>query len=209
MRCCAKCPSINLLDQETDDQYSNTSPSIRCHIYHIIVRCSTHGRPLLTDKNNFRKCKQDYALEQSTKIYPRNELVMMETTISNFHTSFYIPEIQKLAFHIPRVQIIGTNHCGESRRTVFKYIESFQDVLCCRDYAEMAVASFSHQIKSEHYGGNRSVSIEGISLEHFNAFPQTEINSSTKSCPRHAVFNYFCQMIVNKILPLLLHTAKF
>ena len=28
MRCCAKCPSIHLTDQEKDDQYSNTSPSI-------------------------------------------------------------------------------------------------------------------------------------------------------------------------------------
>ena len=46
---------------------------------------------------------------------------MMETTISNFHTSFFfIPEIHMLAFHIPHVQILGTNHCGESHRTVFK-----------------------------------------------------------------------------------------
>ena len=37
----------------------------------------------------------------------RKELVMMETTISNFHTSFYIPETQKLAFHIKHVQILG------------------------------------------------------------------------------------------------------
>ena len=35
------------------------------------------------------------------------------------------------------------------------------------------------------------MSIEGISLEHFSVLPQTEINSSTKSCPRHAVFHYF------------------
>ena len=27
----------------------------------------------------------------------------METTISNFHTSFYIPEIHKLAFHLTHV----------------------------------------------------------------------------------------------------------
>ena len=33
--------------------------------------------------------------------------------------------------------------------------------------------------------------VEGISLEIFNALPQTEINSSMKSCPRHAVFHYF------------------
>ena len=34
------------------------------------------------------------------------------------------------------------------------------------------------------------MSIEGIALEHFNALPQTEIKSSTKSCPRHSVFPY-------------------
>ena len=50
---------------------------------------------------------------------------MMETTISNFHTSLYIPEIQKLAFHIPHVQIMGTNDCCESRQTAFKRLKSF------------------------------------------------------------------------------------
>ena len=64
-------------------------------------------------------------------------------------------------------------------------------MLCLRDYDESVVASFAYQIQSEYCGGNRSVSIEGISLEHFSALPQTEINSSTKSCPRHAVFHSF------------------
>ena len=72
----------------------------------------------------------------------------METTISNFRTSFFIPEIHKLAFHIPRVQILGKNHCVESCRTVFKRRELFQDLLCFRDYAERVVASFSNQIQS-------------------------------------------------------------
>ena len=35
------------------------------------------------------------------------------------------------------------------------------------------------------------MSNEGIAAEHISALPQTEINSSTKPCPRHAVFNYF------------------
>ena len=90
---------------------------------------------------------------------------MMETTISNFDTSFYIPEIHKLAFHILPVQILGKNHCGDSRRNAFKLRESFQDVLCCRDYAERVVSSFPHQIQSSYYGGNISMSIEGISLD--------------------------------------------
>ena len=74
---------------------------------------------------------------------------------------------------------------------MFKLRETLQDVLCCRDYSERAVANFLNQIQSEYYGGNISVSIESIALEHFSALPQAEINSSTKSCPRHAVFNYF------------------
>ena len=67
----------------------------------------------------------------------------------------------------------------------------FQDVLCRRDYAERVVASFANQIQSEYYGGNRSVPIEDIALEHFSAAPQADINSSTLSRPRHAVFHYF------------------
>ena len=74
---------------------------------------------------------------------------MMETIISNFHTSFYILEIHKLAFCIPHVQILGTNHCGNSHQTAFKCRKSFQDVLCRRDYADSrVVASFPYQIQS-------------------------------------------------------------
>ena len=89
---------------------------------------------------------------------------MMETTISDFHTSFYKPAIQKLTFHIPYVRILGTNHCGEMRSTALKGHELFQDVLCPRDYAERLVAIFSNQIQSEYYGVNILVSIEGIAL---------------------------------------------
>ena len=72
---------------------------------------------------------------------------MMETTISEFNTSFYIPAIQKLAFHLPHVRILGTNHCVEMRHTALKRRELFQDVLCCRDYAERVVASFANKIQ--------------------------------------------------------------
>ena len=105
---------------------------------------------------------------------------MMETTISNFHTSFYIPEIHNLTFVITHVQILVTDHCGDSCRTAFKHHESFQDVLCRSDYYEGLVVSFSHQIQSEYYGRIRSVSVEFISLEISNALLQTEINSPPK-----------------------------
>ena len=148
LRCCAKCTSINIHDQETDYQYPNTSPSIRFHLNHLIASCTKHVRLPLTDNKSCLKFQQDYASGKSPKIYTRKDVVIMETTISNFHTSFYIPEIHKLKFHIPHVQILDTNHCGDSLRSVFKRRESFQNVLCRRDYAEMLVTIFAHQIQS-------------------------------------------------------------
>ena len=92
--------------------------------------------------------KKEYLPDSSKKIHTRKELVITETKISDFHTSFYIPDIQKLAFHLPHVRVLDTNHCGEMRHTAFKRRELFQDVLCCRDYAERVVARFANQIQS-------------------------------------------------------------
>ena len=149
MRCCARCPCVNIPDQETYYQYSETTHSIRFHIYHLILSCTAHGRIPLNDKNICGICKQDSAREKSTNIYTRKELVITDTKFSNCHKSLYIPEIQKLEFHLPHVHILGTNNCGDSRLTTFKHRESCQDVLCHRDYTDMIVASFAHQIQSE------------------------------------------------------------
>ena len=120
MQCCAKCPIVNLPDQEIDYQYSNSSPSIRFSHFSYNFTLFNTWKASVKWQNNCRKCKQDYTSEESTNIYTRKELVMIKTAISNFHTSFYITSIQKLAFHIPHVQILGTSHYGDSRWTKFK-----------------------------------------------------------------------------------------
>ena len=74
---------------------------------------------------------------------------MMEKTIYGFHTTFYILTIQKLAFHLPHVRILGTNHCDSIQCTAFKRSELFQDVLCLHEYAERVVASSACQIQPE------------------------------------------------------------
>ena len=90
--------------------------------------------------------KQESSSDESTNIYTRKELDMMEKKSSDFCTSFYIPAIQKLAFYLPYLRILGTNHCGEMQCTAFKCRELFRDVLCCRDYAERVVARCFNQI---------------------------------------------------------------
>ena len=72
---------------------------------------------------------------------------MTETTISDFHTSLYIPYIQGLAFNLPHMSILDKNHCSELQHTAFKHCELFQYVICSYDYAERVVASFANQIQ--------------------------------------------------------------
>ena len=52
------------------------------------------------------------------------------------------------------------------------------------------------------------MSIEGIALENFTAFPKADINSTTPSHQPRAVLHSFYLMIANRMLPLLLHTAN-
>ena len=68
LKCCAECLRINLPDQETDNQNSDTTRSIRFHIYYLIARCKKHGRLPLTDKKSCCECQQDTASRQPTKI---------------------------------------------------------------------------------------------------------------------------------------------
>ena len=43
LRYCDERPCIKITDQETDNKNSDTTPSIRFHIYHIIAPCTDHG----------------------------------------------------------------------------------------------------------------------------------------------------------------------
>ena len=96
LRFCAKLPCINLPDQETYNQYSDTTPSIRFHIYHIISCYIYHDLFPLKNNKICRMCKQVSSSDKSTKIYTRKELAMMGKTIFDSRTSFYIPSIKKV-----------------------------------------------------------------------------------------------------------------
>ena len=57
--CWVKCPCINIPDQETDNQYSERTPPIWFHIYHVILPCNSHGRITLKDKKLCFTYKQE------------------------------------------------------------------------------------------------------------------------------------------------------
>ena len=69
-RCCAECQHINLPYQETNKKDEETTPSIKFHIYHIIARCTAHGRIPSKDKEICYVCKQESSPGKSTKYTP-------------------------------------------------------------------------------------------------------------------------------------------
>ena len=190
LHCCPNCPQINLPDQLSDIHHSSTSTSISFHIYHLIACYIVHGRLPLDEKEICSLCLQYTDNVSTTKLYIRKELIMMETYIDYFHTNLYIPSIQNLEFHLPHIRTIGTNPSGNTRCESFKICRENQYLSCCRYYAEILVASFAHQMQSEYYGGNQSVSIEGIALDKFSAPTLIETSSTPKECTHHTVFSF-------------------
>ena len=61
-------------------------------------------------------------------------------------------------------------------------------MLCHRDYSEIVVASFAHQIQSEYYGGNIYLSIEAIALKNFSAPTHKETEGIPQALTHHSVF---------------------
>ena len=46
----------------------------------------------------------------NTELYKQKELVLLDTFIADFHEKFYIPKIQKLAFNLIHVRILGNHY---------------------------------------------------------------------------------------------------
>ena len=86
--------------------------------------------------------------DRTVKVTTRKELLLLETPITEFHEKLYIPAIQKLAFRLTHVRILGTHHCGKELCEAFKRRGNLHDVLCRSDYKDWLVSSVDHQIQS-------------------------------------------------------------
>ena len=85
--------------------------------------------------------------DMTAKVYTGKEFELPETSVTEFNEKFYIAAIQKLAFNLPHVNILGNYHCRKECHDVFIPWVSLNDVLCCHDCAERVVSSFYHKIQ--------------------------------------------------------------
>ena len=122
---------------------------IRFHVYCNVSYCTVQGIHQYEEQRTPSIGSTDISTVTLGKIYIPKELLLLKTLISYFSQKNYIPSIQKLAFNFPCVRILGAYHRGKERHEEFKCWIKEHDVLCQRDYSELIVFSFSHQIQSE------------------------------------------------------------
>ena len=129
LHCCDKCPIIFLTIQEANKNTTNTCPTIIFHVYRNVSRCTVNGR---RQYNKLPTCSMYSTVpiyESTSKAYKQKELVLLETRKKEFNGKLCIPEIQKLAFHLQHVRILGNRHCSKELRDTFKCRGNSHDVL--------------------------------------------------------------------------------
>ena len=91
LRCCYNFPRIDLPDQESDRHNSNTPPSMRFNIYHLVAQCTVNGRRQI-HKKKFVICVFNIRLLwHLVKYTPEKSLLwwrhilLISTQVSIFH----------------------------------------------------------------------------------------------------------------------------
>ena len=165
LRCCESCPEYPVPEQErgTDDD----APKIRFHVYKTVTECTEHG--IITP--GAKLCAQCTArlpplaaTAKPGKVRSRKHLTELCTPIGIFHRDYYLPALDKLAYHRPHCRILGKEHSGKARLAAYKTKPSIRTR---RDYAERLAAAFTLEAQHEHFGNGRSLSMEGSSVETF------------------------------------------
>ena len=67
-----------------------------------------HGRRPYEDLTTGSTCSTVPCFDKISKLYTRKALVLLEKEVMEFHENIYIQAIQKLAFHLVHVNILGT-----------------------------------------------------------------------------------------------------
>jgi hypothetical protein len=162
MRCCDKCPAYPVPAEEkgTDEN----DPKIKFHVYQTVTECTKHG-VIAPGSKVCVQCQADPSPPaKAPKVRSRKHLTLLERPIGVFHRDYYLPSLEKLAYHRPHCRILSKDHCGNARLAAFKRRPS---VRTRRDYAERLAAAFNLEAQHEHFGNGRSLSMEGSSVETF------------------------------------------
>ena len=105
--------------------------------------------------------------------------MLYETSIKVFHEKYYSSAMAKLSHHLPHVKILGTNETGDTRRKALHSRGHLGDIGVKKDFVEKFLEAGGVQIQSEHWGENRMLSMEGVTVEGYKCKDEVRDTSTT------------------------------
>jgi hypothetical protein len=178
LRRCENCPKypIPILEQDTTEE----APKIMFHVYQKVTKCSKHGI-LQAKAKTCDLCEDQAGILIITGgkrglVRTRKVLSRMQEVIGLFLKDFYLPALELYCYHLQTVILLSKYQTGKSRQEALTHIP--WSALTRRDYAERLNAKFNLEIQSDHFGNDRDLSIEGVSvhyhtLESLRAFEES------------------------------------
>ena len=85
-------------------------------------------------------------------------MVLLIRTFKEFIEDFYLPTLEKYAYHRPHYIFLSKNMCGLERKKSLKP----GDIETTRDYAERLSFELNNEIMSQHFGCSIYLSMKGV-----------------------------------------------
>jgi hypothetical protein len=163
LRTCHDCPK-HVLPREEKALAENEWP-ISFHVYQNAARCTMHGIIVPADSEICAACEAIPEGTKKGKFRRRKQITLLRRDIQTFFDDFYLPMLEKYAYHRPCFILLGKYETGADRKAALKP----GDAETHRDYAERLLFEFMNEIMSEHFGNSRSLSMEGSTARFFPA----------------------------------------
>ena len=160
LRRCINCPKYRLFDVEKN--LTDRDPHISFHVFEKIAKCSIHG----VLKNNISfcpMCKDETKDERKGVFSNLKQMILKKTSFHIFINDYYLPMLEKYAYHRPHYILLGKNVSGLTRKKAMKP----GDIETTRDYAERLSFKLDKEIMSLNFGNSVSLSMEGVSVRYF------------------------------------------
>ena len=118
LNCCIECPDVFVTDAEINCEGDVNLPLFRFHHYKSIISCSLHKNIL---PEHGKICPSFINMENywKGKVTTQKSLLLKSCIILDFHSEYYIPEIEKLASHLPHVYILGKDNFADKQNDTF------------------------------------------------------------------------------------------
>ena len=114
LKCCSSCPKVALPEEEVNENVGTSK--IKFHVYRDVSRCSICGVLPFDEGKVCMKCNDETDPSLKGRVYTKKEIVLLGEKISSFHQNYYMPAIEKLAYHLAHVRMLGSNHVGLTRK---------------------------------------------------------------------------------------------